>query len=133
MSNEDPKPLLYNNDPSNTRDPAEKFLEVAEKAIQRIEAFLKQENDGKPTQTKSNEARLRAAADRIPLGKIRELYEAAKDMEPKSDEEKANKRKVLPMIKRYREATVKLDRFLTRKIVGGKRKHKKTKRKTRKV
>lgn len=121
MSNEDPRPL-YNNDPSNTRDAAEKFLELAESAIQKIEAFIREKNNGKSTQTAHNEERLRSAAVALPLGTIRESYEAASSMKADTNEKKVNKRKLLPMLKRYREATVKLDRFLTRKIVGGKRK-----------
>jgi hypothetical protein len=45
MSNEYPKPP-HNNDPSDTRDAAEKFVELAEKAIETIEAFLKENQNG---------------------------------------------------------------------------------------
>jgi hypothetical protein len=130
MSNEDPKPP-HNNDPSDTRDAAEKFVELAEKAIETIEAFLEENQNGKNTQTAQIASRIRNAADRLSLGNIREAHEAASAMHPTTDEERTHKRKVLPTLKKYRVATVQLDKFLTRKIVGGTRKHKKSKRNTR--
>lgn len=133
MSNEDPKPP-HNNDPSDTRDAAEKFIELAEKAIETIEAFLEENQNGKNTHTAQNAARLRSAAERLALGNIREAHEAASAMHPTTEEERTHKRKVLPIMKKYRVATVQLDKFLTRKIVGGtrkQRKHTKSKRNTR--
>lgn len=131
MSNEDPTPP-HNNDPSDTRDAAEKFVELAEKAIETIEAFLEENQNGKNTQTANTASRVRNAAERLALGNIRTAHEAASAMQPTTDEERAHKRKVLPTMKKYRAATVQLDKFLTRKIVGGTRKRTKSKRNTRK-
>lgn len=121
MANEDPRPLLENEDPSNVRNPAVRFVELANAATNRIQAFLDANPPQGQTQTPAEKDRLVAAYNAIPLGNIRAAYEAAMAMEPATNQERANRRLVRPAIQKFREATVKASRLLERKVVGGRR------------
>jgi hypothetical protein len=132
MSNQDPRPLLENEDPANMRNPAVRFVEMANRATQLINDFLAANPAQGETQTKAEKDRLTAAYEAIPLGDVRAAYEAAMAMEPSTNEERANRRRVRPAIEAYRQATLKANRLIERKTVGGRRKTRKAKRKTRK-
>ena len=133
MANQDPRPLLENEDPINMRNPAVRFVEIAERATNLINTFLANNPPQGETQTKAEKDRLLAAFDALPLGDVRAAYEAAMAMEPATNEERANRRRVRPAIEAYRQATLKASRLLERKIVGGRRKTRKMKRKARKT
>lgn len=133
MSNQDPRPLLENEDPANVRNPAIRFVEIAGRATNLINDFLAANPPQGQTQTQAEKDRLMAAYEALPLGDVRGAYEAAMAMEPATNEERANRRRVRPAIEAYRQATLKASRLLERKIVGGRRKTRKTKRKARKT
>jgi hypothetical protein len=122
MSNQDPRPLLENEDPANVRNPAVRFVEIADRATELINQFLSQNPAQGETQTKAEKDRLTAAFDALPLGDIRGAYEAAMAMEPRNNAERADRRRVRPAIEAYRQATVKANRLFERKVVGGRRK-----------
>ena len=122
MANEDPRPLLENEDPANVRNPAVRFVEIANRATELINQFLSQNPQQADTQTKAEKDRLTAAYEALPLGDVRAAYEAAMAMEPATNEERANRRRVRPAIEAYRQATVKANRLFERKVVGGRRK-----------
>lgn len=121
MSNQDPRPLLENEDPINVRNPAAQFVEIANRATALINAFLAQNPQQAQTQTQAEKDRLMAAYEALPLGNVRSAYEAAMDMnmEVATNEERANKRRVRPAIEGFRKATVQASRLLERKVVGG--------------
>ena len=133
MANQDPRPLLENEDPANVRNPALRFVEIAERATALINTFLANNPLQGETQTKAEKDRLTAEFDALPLGDVRGAYEAAMAMEPATNQERANRRRVRPAVEAYRQATLKASRLLERKIVGGRRKTRKVKRKTRKT
>ena len=119
MSNQDPRPLLENEDPSNVRNPAAQFVDIANRATAVINAFLAQNPPQGDTQTQAEKDRLMAAYLALPLGNVRTAYEAAMNMEVATNEERANKRRVRPAIEEFRKATGKAARLLERKVVGG--------------
>jgi hypothetical protein len=133
MANQDPRPLLENEDPANVRNPAVQFVEIANRATDLINTFLANNPPQADTQTKAEKERLTADFDALPLGDVRGAYEAAMAMEPATNEERANRRRVRPAIEAYRQATLKASRLLERKIVGGRRQTRKMKRKARKT
>jgi hypothetical protein len=122
MANQDPRPLLENEDPANVRNPAVRFVEIANRATELINQFLSQNPAQGETQTKAEKDRLSAAFDALPLGDVRGAYEAAMEMEPKNNAERADRRLVRPAIEAYRQATVKANRLFERRVVGGRRK-----------
>jgi hypothetical protein len=121
MSNQDPRPLLENEDPINVRNPAAQFVDIANRATTLIHTFLAQNPQQGDTQTQAEKDRLMAAYEAIPLGDVRAAYEAAMDMnmEAATNEERANKRRVRPAIEGFRKATIQAARLLERKVVGG--------------
>jgi hypothetical protein len=133
MSNEDPRPVLQNEDPANVRNPAVQFVEIANRATGLINQFINQNPPQGETQTKAEKERLTAAYEALPLGDVRGAYEAAMAMEPATNEDRANRRRVRPAMEMYRQATVKAMRLIERKVVGGRRKTRKAKRKARKT
>jgi hypothetical protein len=122
MSNQDPRPLLENEDPANVRNPAARFVEIANRATDLIQQFINQNPAQGDTQTKAEKDRLSAAYEALPLGDVRGAYEEAMAMEPATNEERANRRRVRPAIEAYRQATLKATRLIERKVVGGGRK-----------
>ncbi len=133
MANEDPRPLLENEDPANVRNPAVRFVEIANRATELINQFLSQNPQQADTQTKAEKDRLTAAYEALPLGDVRAAYEAAMAMEPTTNEQRADRRRVRPAIEAYRQATLKANRLIERKVVGGRRQTRKIKRKARKT
>jgi hypothetical protein len=121
MANEDPRPLVQNEDPINVRNPAARFIEIANRAIERINAFLSQNPSQGNTQTKAEKDRLTAAYEALDLENVRSAYENAMAMEPATNEERMDRRRVRPAIEAYRQATLKATRLLERKVVGGRR------------
>jgi len=121
MSNQDPRPLLENEDPVNVRSPAAQFVEIAQRATSLINEFLTNNPPQAATQTRAEKDRLMAIYEALPLGDVRGAYEAAMSMELVTNENRANKRLVTPAMKQFREATVKAARLLERKVVGGRR------------
>jgi len=121
MANEDPRPLVQNEDPINVRNPAARFIEIANRAIERINAFLSQNPPQGNTQTKAEKDRLTAAYEALDLENVRSAYENAMAMEPATNEERMDRRRVRPAIEAYRQATLKATRLLERKVVGGRR------------
>lgn len=107
-------------------NPAKKFVNIAERVTGKLNAFLAEKNKGQPL-TAEEKAQLRKNFNAIDMENIRGARNAAGAFVPTTDEEKADKRKVVPATEKFRQATVKVDRFLTR----GNKSQRKSRRNTR--